>query len=192
MNVSDSIVDNKLETDLFGKPTVCHHFNSTRPFHTKKSSVYNQGLRIKRFYSSPLTFQKHLEFLKTWFSNRGYLQKVSDAQIKRLSKKSLDKLFERPNKKETGVPLVVTYQPGFHNLCAIIRKYFRFLYVEENVFIPAPFVSFRSGYSLRNHLVRAKMSPLIREKGTFCCGKSRCETFCNITDTFESFVTEKA
>ena len=87
LNVSDSIVDNKLETDLFGKPTVCHHFNSTSPFHTKKSSVYSQRLRIKRFYSSPLTFQKHLEFLKTWFSNRWYLQKVSDAQIKRVSKK---------------------------------------------------------------------------------------------------------
>ena len=77
-----------------------------------------------------------------------------------------------------------------------MRKYFTFLYAEEKVkrvFIPAPFVSFRSGYSLRNHLVRAKVYPLIREKGTFCCKKSRCETCCNMkqTDTFESFVTKK-
>ena len=52
---------------------------------------------------------------------------------------------------------------------------------------------FRSGYSLRNHLVRAKVYPLIRKKGTFYCGKSRCETCCNIkqTDTFESFVTKR-
>ena len=112
------------------------------------------------------------------------------------SGKSLDELFERPDRKETGVPLVVTYHPRFHNLSAIMRKYFKFLYAEEKVkrvFTPAPFVSFRSGYSLRNHLVRAKVYPLIREKGTFCCRKSRCETFCDAkqTDTFESFVTKK-
>ena len=33
---------------------------------------------------------------------------------------------------------------------------------------------FCSCCSLRNHLVRAKVYPLIREKGTFCCGKSKC------------------
>ena len=123
-------------------------------------------------------------------------QKVVDAQIKRVSEKCLDELFERPDRKETDVPLVVTYHPCFHNLTAIMTKYFTFLYAEEKVnkiFTPAPFVPFRSGYSLRNHLVRAKVYPLIREKGTFCCRKSRCETCCNIkqTDTFESFVTKK-
>ena len=73
LDVSVSIVDNKLETDLFCKPTDCHqflHFNSAHPFHNKKSFVYCQGLLIKRLCSSPLTFQKHLENLKTWFCNR--------------------------------------------------------------------------------------------------------------------------
>ena len=100
--------------------------------------------------------------MKTSFCKNGYQQKVVDAQIKRVSEKSLDELFERPNRKETGVSLVVTYHPraSWHiNLSAIIRKYFTFFYAEEKVkrvFTPAPFVSFRSGYSLRNHLVRAK------------------------------------
>ena len=113
--------------------------------------------------------------MKTWFWNRGYPQKVVDAQIKRASEKSLDELFERPNRKETAVPLVVTYHPRFHNLSAIIRKCFILLYAEEKVkrdFTPAPFVSFRFGYSLRDHLVRAKVYPPIREKGTFCCGRA--------------------
>ena len=64
------------------------------------------------------------------------------------SGKILDELFERPDRKETGVPLVVTYHPRFHNLSAIMRKYFKFLYAEEKVkrvFTPAPFVSFRFG-----------------------------------------------
>ena len=83
-----------------------------------------------------------------------------NAQIKRVSEKNLDKLFERPNKKETRVPLVATYNPRFHKLSAIIRKYFTFVYSEEKVkrgFTPASFVSFRFGCSLRSHLVRAKL-----------------------------------
>ena len=72
--------------------------------------------------------------MKTWFCKREYLQEVVDAQIKRVSdEKSLDELFERPDRKETGVPLVVTYHPRFHNLSAIMRKYFTFLYAEEKV-----------------------------------------------------------
>ena len=134
--------------------------------------------------------------MKTWFCKRGYPQKVLDAQTKRVSEKSLGELFEKPDRKETDVPLSVTYHPRFHNVSAIMRKCFTFLYTVEKVkrvITTALFVSFRSGYSLRNHLVRAKVYPLIREKGTFCCKKSRCETCCNIkqTDTFESFENKK-
>ena len=110
LDVSVSIVDNKLKANLFCKPTDRHqflYFNSAHPFHNKKPIVYSQGLCIKRLSSSPLTFQKHLENLKTLFCNRGYSQKVVDAQIKRVSEKSLDELFERINRKETGVPLLL-------------------------------------------------------------------------------------
>ena len=113
--------------------------------------------------------------MKTWFCNRGYTQKVVDAQTKRVSEKSLDDLFDRLNRKETVVPLAVTYHPRFHNLSAIIRKYFTFVCSEEKVkrgFTPASFVSFRFGYSLRNHLVRAKVYPLVREKIHFVVGRA--------------------
>ena len=139
-------------------------------------------MSIKRLCSSESTFQKHLENLKTWLYERGYPQKVVDDQIKRVSEKGLHKLFERPDKKETGVPLVVLYHPRLRNLSASIRKYFTFLYAEEKV-----------KNVLRNHLVRDKVYPLIREKDTFCCGKSRCESCCNRkqTETFENFMTKK-
>ena len=68
LDVSVSIVDNKIETDLYCKPTDCHqflHFNSAHPFHNKKSIVYSQGLRIKRLCSSPVAFEKHLEGLRS-------------------------------------------------------------------------------------------------------------------------------
>ena len=60
--------------------------------------------------------------------------------------------------------VVQNLYPRFHNLSAIMRKHFTFLYAEEKVktvFTPAPFVSFHSGYSLRNHLVRAKVYHLL-------------------------------
>ena len=107
--------------------------------------------------------------MKTWFCNRGYPQKLVDAQLK-VSEKSLDELFTRPNRKEIGLPCVATYHPCFHNLSAIARKYFTFFHAEEKVkrvFTTAPF---------RNPLVKAKVYPFIRKKGTFCCEKSRCET----------------
>ena len=81
-----------------------------------------------------------------------------------------------------------TLVPSYENIlyfCVPKRKL--------RVFTPTSFVSFRSGYSLRNHLVRAKVYPLIREKGTFCCGTSWCETCCSTEqcDNFESSVTKK-
>ena len=95
--MSVSIVANKLEIDLnFVKPWIPISFSILillPHFTTKKSIVHNQGLHIKVLCSSPLTFKKHLENLRTWFCNRGYPQKVVDAQIKKVSEKCLDELF---------------------------------------------------------------------------------------------------
>ena len=158
--------------------------------------MYSQGLRIKRLFSKKDKFEKHLESLRFWFGKRGYPKELVDNQIRRVLERKPEQLFESRTKTGTGVPLVITYHPCFHNLNNIIRKLFIYLYAEEQakkVFTPAPFVSFRSVYSLRNHLVRAKVYPLIREKRSSCCGKSRCETCFNIqeTDAFQSFVKKE-
>ena len=46
-----------------------------------------------------------LVLFMTWFCRIGYPQK--DTQLERVSKKSLDALYERPDRKKTGVPLVL-------------------------------------------------------------------------------------
>ena len=66
-------------------------------------------------------------------------------------------------KKENGVSLVVTYNPGFKNLSQVIRKNLQLLYADEQVkkvFSPAPFASFRSPRNLKSYLVRSKIYPL--------------------------------
>ena len=54
-------------------------------------------------------------------------------------------------------------------------------------------VSFRTGFSLRKHLVRAKVYPLLRECESSGCNKSRCQTCLNVnnTDVLQSFVTKE-
>ena len=103
------------------------------------------------------------------FGNRGYLKNLVDNQLRMAVENKPEQLSEHQTNHGTDVPLVVTYDPRFHDLGRIIRKNFIFLYAEEQVkqlFEPAPFVSFRSGFSLRNHLVRAKVYPFLKEKGS--------------------------
>ena len=73
INFSDVIVKKRKDefvTDLYCKATDCHqylHYDSCHPDHMKKSSIYSQGLRIKRLCSDDPKLQKHLENLKTGF-----------------------------------------------------------------------------------------------------------------------------
>ena len=99
-------------------------------------------------------FEKHLESLRSWFGKRDYPKKLVDNQITRVFESKPEQLFESCTKTEIGVPLAATYHPWFHSLSNTIIKLFIYLYAEEQVkkvFTPAPFLSFRSGYSLRSH-----------------------------------------
>ena len=160
LDVVVRINGDKFETDLYSKATDCHQFlgfNWAHPIHIKKSIVYSQGLRIKRLCSSTLAFENHLESMRSWFGKRGYPKKLVDNQLRRVVENRPEQLPEQQKKQGTGVPLVLTYHPRFHDLGKIIKKNFIYLYAEQQVkqvFTPAPsFVSFRSGVSLRNHLV---------------------------------------
>ena len=80
---------------------------------------------------------------------------------------------------------------------SIILSKKQLLYAKEevkNIFTPPPFVSFCAGFSLRNCLVRAKVSPLLRECGSSSCNKSRCLLSLNVSiaDFFQRFVTKKS
>ena len=100
-------------------------------------------------------------------------------------------------KRGSGEPLVPTYHPRLKNSNDIIKKHLVFLYAREqvgNVFTPPGFVLFRAGFSLRKHLVRAKVYPLLRKCGSSGCNKIRCQTCRNVnnTDVFQSFVTKES
>ena len=124
----------KFEIDLYSRPTDCHQFlefNSVHPIHIKKSIVYSQGLRSKILCSSSLAFEKHLESIRSWFRKRGYPKKLVDNQLRRVVENKPKQLPKHQTKHGTGVPLVVTYHPRFHDLGKIIRKKF-FIYMLNN------------------------------------------------------------
>ena len=201
LDVTVTIEEESFTTDLYCKPTDCHQFldyGSAHPIHNKRSIVYSQCLRIKRLCSSENKCSERLEELRSWFGNRGYPKGIVDSQLRKVTERRReDLLTRRVRRKSCGVPLVVTYNPRLSKLGNIIRKHLPILYSNteaKTVFSPAPFVSFRSGYSLTNHLVRAKVYPLERKVGSHKCGRSRCQT-CNnvqISDTFESFTDKKS
>ena len=54
----------------------------------------------------------------------------------------------------------------------------------KKVFTPKPMISFRSARKMSTYLVRAKLYPEERIKGSFKCGSKRCEVCLNVNETF--------
>ena len=94
---------------------------------------------------SSLAFAKHLDITRSWFGKHGYPKKLVDNHLRRIAENRPKELPEYQTKHETGVPLLVTHHPQFHDLSRIIKKYFIYLYDEEQVkwaFTPAQFLLF--------------------------------------------------
>ena len=183
----------ELLSDLYCKPTDCHqylHFTSCHPYHTKKSIIYSQALRLKRLCSSANDFSKHLLNLKTWFSDRGYPETLVNEQCMRAKNKRIETRVDKQIsvKNKQNIPLVVTYHPALSGLGKIIGKHFHILQADEDLkkaFPFKPFVSYRNAKSLRNRLVRAKVPDLISRKGTFKCNRKACKVCINLIETNE-------
>ena len=101
-------------TGLYCKHTDCHHYlhyNSFNQEHIEKSSVYSQGIRIKRLDSEEASLANHLNDLSSWFCNRGYLQTMVEEQLRRIEKRTRNEILCITNcvSKEVRVSLFVTY-----------------------------------------------------------------------------------
>ena len=72
--------------------------NVTNPFSIciyiqKKSSVFSQGLRIKRLCSDAISLTNYLKDLKSWFCNRGYPESMDKEQLRRVENRTRDELL---------------------------------------------------------------------------------------------------
>jgi len=196
LDIKVSIEGNKVSTNLFCKPTDCHqflHYDSCHPKHTKTSTVYSQGLRLRKICSQDENFEINLSNLKGWFVNRGYPSKVVENELKKVKQLSRNDLFiTRQRESKNAVPFVVDFCPALESFAKLIRSLVFILNLDPEtkaVFSEIPFVSFRSARNLKSYLVRAKLYPKEQKTpGSGKCGKARCQT-CNnveVTNTFES------
>ena len=98
--------------------------------------------------------------MKSWFLKRHYSNNVMEMEMKKVK---FCKISSSRKDNAKGVPLVVTYHPGWKNINQIINKNVYLLYMDQKVkkvFAPMPLVSFRSARKLSSYMVGAKLYPL--------------------------------
>ena len=137
-----------------------------KPVHIFMASNF---LRRKRF-------EKHICEMKSWFSQKGYPQKLIETKTSKV-KFSDQRVFDR-RKVEKVVPLVVIYHSLLKSIEKIIYDNLYLLYVNKklkHLFTPGPVVSFRSSRKISSYLVKAKLYPVERSVGSFNCKRPRCQ-----------------
>ena len=75
---------NQLVLDLYIKPTDTYqylHASSCHVYHSKKSILYSQAVRLNRICSENLFYDKRCNELEVWLRERGYSDKSVRQQI---------------------------------------------------------------------------------------------------------------
>ena len=104
LDISVSIVNNTLVTDLFRKPTDrCQYLlpSSCSPAATFKSIPYSLALRLVRIVSDPVQLEVRLEELKQLLLSRDYRPKVVDAAIAKATAIPRERALQKVEKKES-------------------------------------------------------------------------------------------
>ena len=187
--------DGNVSIDLYVKPTGRQqfiHYTSSRTYHTKRSIVFSQELRVSRICSEKSDFLKHLEKMKSWFLVRGYPEYLIESDMKKVKFASKNR-NTKGGKSFKAIPFVMTYHPKLNSLKEIILKYLDLLYTGDKVkrvFTHKPMISFRRARKVSKYLVRAKLYLTERIVGSCKCGRKRFEVFINVneTSTFTSTV----
>ena len=133
--------------------------------------------------------------MKSWFEVRAYLNKLIEQEMEKVKFFRNGNVLRQQDPRK-GVLFVLTYHPLFKSMGKIINKNLYLLYMNnevKKVFTPKPMISFRSARKMSSYLVRAKLYPEERTKGSFKCGSKRFEVCLNVneTSTFANTVSGK-
>ena len=148
--------NNKLKTDVYQNPTDCHpylDYTSGHPSHFKTSIPYSQALRLRRISDDQETLKKRIWQYTDYFVACGYrwcfVKKEMEKVLKIDWKNALKKKEKR---KESRIPLVVSYHPDLPPLGRIINKHWPTLQSKKRlkkVFKNRPIVSYKRPGNLR-------------------------------------------
>ena len=185
LDVTVSLIDGQIETDLYIKPTDSHqylHTYSYHPCHCKKSIPYSQALRLHRISSKNNFFDIHCNNLEKWLSERGYSKKLVRKEILKARSQSRETLLdkEKRSRNDDRVTFNITYYPVFKNIRIVLEELHILLAPDEQhrkVFTDIPRIAFKNGKSLKDHLVRSVLPKIDVAGNSGPCGGKRpsCE-----------------
>ena len=176
---------NSLITDLFVKKTDGHQYlqpSSCHPYHCMKAIPYSQALRLNRICSEKETYDRRCNQLTEWLKERDYKEDVIKEQILRAKSFSRNTLLEKEDKKtkKDAMIFTLTYHPSLKGFQRVLKEAHILLtpnLEHRNVFgNTPPMIGWRKARTLKDHLVRAKITSRV----TTCsksvpCGSKICQ-----------------
>ena len=179
LDVEVKLVEGKIETDLYTKPTDCHNYlqwSSCHPRSTKKGIPFSQALRLRRICSNEIDFTKRLHMLEGYFRKGGYpLKYIIPPFLEVKSMPRLTTLDYKEHEENSRVTFPITYHPNLRNLQkTVLEKYNNILLRDpenKKIFKDPPMVSYRRCKNLQAYLTR---SSLIRRSVANLVGFSNC------------------
>ena len=170
-----TIIDGKIDTDLFKKDTDRNQYllpSSCHPIHTTKSIPYSLSLRIIRICRDPIKRDKRLEELKSALIERGYPIRLLDSAIDK-ARKVPRRVALRPvtrTKDLKGPIFAHTFDPRLPPISKIQAKHWRVMVSNDThmaeVFERPPVTAYRKQPNIRNALIRAKVPQNSRPRRT--------------------------
>ena len=161
-----SIVNGKIDTDLYKKPTDRNQYllpNSCHPKQTTAAIPKSLGLRIVRICSDTKNRNKRLQEMKSQLLDRGYSESLVDYALDKVKKIPRLAALKQTNKQnQTRRPVfAVTYDPRLPSISSLQAKHWRSMVGRnqhlKEVFPSPPLTAFRRQPNLRSFLIRASL-----------------------------------
>ena len=162
------IIDGKIVTDLYSKPTDSHNYllyNSAHPRSCRDSIPYSQLLRIRRICSNITDYDRHACEYAGYFLDRGYPLKIVEEAVIKARRLDRDKLLNPPRRDkkspDDNIILTTTYHPKDDILKGIVSKNWDFLGKSPNtqkLHKKHLMVGYKRPKNLRDILVRADVT----------------------------------
>jgi hypothetical protein len=159
-----TIIDGKLTSDLFKKPTHRAQYllsSSCHPSHICDNIPYSLALRLVKICSTKTALDKRLAELKDMLLSCGYRRRSIAHSIQKAKRMTRSQALERVEKKPMErVVFALTLSPHLPSVSHIINKHWRYMTMNplmKKIFPQPPMVSFRQPPNLKRTLCRAKV-----------------------------------
>ena len=174
--------DSNVHTKIYTKPTdkkLYLHYNSSHPYHTKRSIPFSQAIRYRRIITEDSVLQQQLLELKDKFVIRGYPQHLILQQINKAQNIPRNETLTYKNKEhqtlqtDNFLPLIINYHPSFtsrnkdniYKICtagwqSLLDSNSKLSTIFKNT---TPKIVFKRGTTISNYLTSTRYFPHLDE-----------------------------